>query len=134
MKLVWSIKVGCDGHAEKISAGLHSMHEFCVKNIGPKCELLEFVHAMRLPSPYVMVIDESGLYHNLELNPVGCWLYQTDIHGCPIVGDVLFLKDVMTLEGPDYGYLDERDVEVLTTILTKFGARFGEGKSQKEGK
>lgn len=130
---MWSIKVECNGHAERIGTGFHSMHEFCVKNIGPKCDMPEFVHARRLPRPYVMVIDESGLYHNLEVNPVGCKLYQTDLHGCPIVGDVLFLKDVMTLEGPDYGYLDERDLVELVAILTKYGARFSESENRKEG-
>jgi len=130
---MWSIKVECSGHAEKINSEFHSMHEFCVKNIGPKCELPQFVHAMRLPRPYVMVVDESGLYHDLGLNPVGCMLYQTDLHGCPIVGDVLFLKDVMTLEGPDYGFLDECDVAELAAFLMKFGARFDDGQGQKEG-
>ena len=55
------------------------------------------------------------------MNPIGSWLYQTDIHGHPIVGDLLILKDVMTGSGPDISGLDDVDVATLSAFLKKFG-------------
>ena len=129
--IMHSIKVDCAGRAEVINTGFCGINEFCTKNIGPKCETPEFVHPKRLPRPYAMVVDESGLYHDLKINLVASYLYQMDIHGCPIVGDVLFMKDIMTAEGPDIGFLNEQDVMVLTAILSKHGARFNS--NDKEG-
>ena len=122
--IMHSIKVDCAGRAEVINTGFCGIHEFCTKNIGPKCETPEFVHPKRLPRPYVMVVDESGLYHDLKINVVGSYLYQMDVHGCPIVGDILFMKNVMTSSGPDVAFLNDDDVAVLIGILEYSGARF----------
>lgn len=37
----------------------------------------------------VMIVDEEGLVKNLPMNPMGCYFYDTDKHGNPIVGDVI---------------------------------------------
>lgn len=37
----------------------------------------------------VMIVDEEGLVKNLPVNPMGCYFYDTDKHGNPIVGDVI---------------------------------------------
>lgn len=34
----------------------------------------------------VMIVDEEGLVKNLPMNPMGCYFYDTDKHGNPIVG------------------------------------------------
>lgn len=38
----------------------------------------------------VMIVDESGLIKNRPDNLAASYLYGADIHGCMIVGDVLF--------------------------------------------
>lgn len=37
----------------------------------------------------VMIVDEEGLVKNLPMNPMGCYFYDTDKHGNPIVGNVI---------------------------------------------
>lgn len=37
----------------------------------------------------VMIVDEEGLVKNLPVNPMGCYFYDTNKHGNPIVGDVI---------------------------------------------
>lgn len=75
--------------------------------IGPKCELYEHVMPRRLYKELggsnkvtkekgncvSMLIDEEGLYHDLEINKVGSFLYETDIHGIPIVGTILIVGE-----------------------------------------
>ena len=38
-----------------------------------------------------MLVDEDGHLHQRKMNLVGSWLYETDIHGVPIVGDILIV-------------------------------------------
>ena len=54
----------------------------------------------------VMIVDEEGLVKNLPMNPMGCYFYDTDKHGNPIVGDVI----LGLLVGFDTG-LGDRDAE-----------------------
>lgn len=63
--------------------------------------LSEHVRPRRLTPPYCMMVDEEGLLKGLPLNPVGCYLYETDKHNNPIVGDIYLLKDV---KAPGGGY------------------------------
>lgn len=55
--------------------------------------LIEHVNPMRLKRPYCMLVNESGLLLDLDLNTIGSWLYGTDRHGQPIVGNVMIMKD-----------------------------------------
>lgn len=74
------------------------------KLIGKDCDLYELVRPKRLYSKVkvskemekeghrmVMLVDEEGLLKSLESNILGSWLYETDKHGYPIVGNVLFV-------------------------------------------
>lgn len=91
-----------------------SVHEFPEGNyseqnealadlIGPKCRLCEHVMPNRLykelggsnkvgkvkGSCVSMLVDEEFLYHDLDMNGVGSFLYETDKHGSPIMGNIL---------------------------------------------
>lgn len=91
-----------------------SIHDFPEENfdeqnkvlreyIGSKCELYEHVMPKRLyeelGAPHArgncvsMLIDEDGYYHELEMNLVGSWLYETDKHGYPILGNILIVGE-----------------------------------------
>ena len=75
--------------------------------IGDSCELAEHVRPKRLyeylngclePTKFKgeavsMLVDEEGYYHDLPVNLIGSWLYQSDIHGNPIVGDVMIIGE-----------------------------------------
>lgn len=54
---------------------------------------IEFVRPKRLEYPYCMIVNKEGLIENLKFNPVGSYLYQTDLHGSPMVGTIIIAKD-----------------------------------------
>lgn len=117
MNDVMAIKVTCFGEACIVKGQNTTLLDFCEKHIG----FPEFVHPKRLPQPFAIAVDEIGLYKNLTVNPIGSWLYQADIHGHYLVGDLLILKDVMTGSGPDIAGLDGSDIALLSKFLKKFG-------------
>lgn len=98
------------------------------KLIGEKCELYEHVMPNRLysalggsnrvdrktPGSCVsMLIDEEGYYHNLDINTVGSFLYETDAHGCPILGNILIVGETWGSDGIDFCGMSEQQYELL---------------------
>lgn len=96
------------------------------KLIGKDCDLYESVRPKRLYSKVkigkemakrdhqmVMLVDEEGLLKSLESNILGSWLYETDKHGCPIVGTVLFVGTAYTGMGIDFCGISEDAAESL---------------------
>lgn len=68
-----------------------------------------------------MIVNESGLLLNLRLNPIGSWLYETFIHGNPIVGTIVIMKTGMTPEGHDLiGLTDEEAEAVREELAVEF--------------
>ena len=101
--------------------------------IGPRCELFEHVMPKRLytvldgsnkvskeeGSCVSMLIDEEGLYHDLEDNKVGSWLYETDKHGHPIVGNILIVGEVLGNDGIDFCGISDTQFTLLYPKLEK---------------
>lgn len=71
----------------------------------------EHVKPKRLIAPFCMVVDECGLLKNLPVNNFGSYLYQTDIHGSPIAGDIYIAKDVCS--GGSYDTIGLDDSEII---------------------
>lgn len=91
--------------------------------IGPHCELMEHVMPNRLykvlgasnrPNKELgsctsMLMDEEACYHDLEVNLVASWLYESDIHGHPIMGTVLIIGEHWGGDGLEFcGMSDEQ--------------------------
>ena len=53
---------------------------------------IELVMSSHLPSSFIMAVDEDGKINGLPKNDFGSWLYEADLHGDVIVGDVFLLK------------------------------------------
>lgn len=80
--------------------------------IGNGCDLVEHVMPKRLytelkmPSSPVkepgkcvsMLIDEEGRLKPNKANLIGSYLYEFDKHGCPIVGNILFLERLENID------------------------------------
>lgn len=53
----------------------------------------------------IMLVDEEGLVKGLPENALGCALYGTVRHGCPIVGDLIFARvdgeDIIAPDNPE---------------------------------
>ena len=81
--------------------------------IGNRCDALEPVRPKRLytearmPSKpsresgkcVCMLIAEESMLKPNYLNELGCYLYQTDRHGWPIAGNILFVGEVIENDG-----------------------------------
>lgn len=84
-----------------------SVNKRLYEMIGPKCELMEHVMPSRLykilgasnrpkkekGSCTSILMDEEAYYHDLEVNVVGSWLYESDLHGNPILGNILVMEN-----------------------------------------
>lgn len=84
--------------------------------IGGDCDVYEHVRPLRLytvlgasncvshiPGKCIsMLVDEEGLLKSLRANAIGCFLYGTDIHGHPIMGNILIVGEVRTGNGIDF--------------------------------
>lgn len=96
-------------------------------HIGSRCKLYEHVMPNRLYTVLggsnkaekergncvSMLIDEEGLYHDLADNLVGCWLYETDKHEHPIVGNILIVGEVWTSDGIEFCGISEYQFNLL---------------------
>lgn len=89
------------------SGSYTEQNEFLRNLIGNHCRIYEHIMPNRLYSELQMkrhptkvsgqcvsmLIDEEGLLKENEPNPVGSYLYETDRHGHPIVGNILFVGE-----------------------------------------
>jgi len=80
---------------------------------------VEVVHPRGLKPPYSMLVDEIGCMKSKPLNTVGCVLYDTFIHGEPIVGDIVITREEDGPDGRDLAGLNDRDIELLTGYANK---------------
>lgn len=81
-------------------------------------DIIQTVHARGLKRPYLILCDEEGLFRGRPtINFLGSWLYQTQKHGEPIVGDVMIVKEVSTPEGMDIGGMSASEAEVVVEWL-----------------
>jgi len=75
-----------------------------------------------------MLVDENGLSKKLPVNMVASWLYGADVHGCPIVGDVLIVGEYWFGEGISFSGLSEYNFGILfgqLQLLTELARRQG---------
>jgi hypothetical protein len=79
----------------------------------------ENVHPRRLPDKYIMIVNEEGLIIGLSENAIGSYLYETDKHGSPIVGNIIFLKNGMFCGEPDVVGLSDEEADELMTLLER---------------
>lgn len=96
--------------------------------IGNGCRLVEHVMPRRLYDKLKysscptcekgecisMLVDEEGLLKEEPIiNPIGSYLYEVDKHGCPIVGNILFIGEYLTADGISFSGLSESNFNSL---------------------
>ena len=122
----------------KISAGGDiSLHEFSDDIgtlralIGPECNTAEHVRPMRLYTvlgggavctwnqgeAVAMLVDEDGYYHDLPVNLIASWLYETANHWYPILGDVLIIGEYLNSDGIAFSGLCNTQIQILLPQL-----------------
>ena len=87
---------------------------------------IELVNPHGLPAPYCMLVNEEGLLVGLEFNTIGSFLYQTYIHGSPILGDIVIMKHGMTVDGPDIIGLKDEEITILKNFIRDIYPEIGE--------
>lgn len=109
-----------------------SQNEFLRGLIGNGCKLCQHVMPKRLYTELhqsnrptkvqgqcvSMLVDEEGLLKDKVVpNLIGSYLYETDRHGCPIVGNILFVGEVWSRDGIDFCGIEESVFKTLELQL-----------------
>lgn len=106
-------------------------NQFLRELIGNYCRIYEHVMPKRLysdlhmkdrptkmPGQCVsMLIDEEGRLKENEPNLIGSYLYETDRHGCPIMGNVLFVGEEWSGDGIDFCGIEDSVFQLLELQL-----------------
>lgn len=79
---------------------------------------IEHVLPRGLPKPYCMIVNEEGLLLKLPQNRLGSYLYQTHIHGCPVVGNIVIMQDVFRDGGLDIDGIPSEKADAIVDWLT----------------
>lgn len=133
MKLI-RVSAGLEMSIYDFPAGTYSeQNEFLRELIGNNCEIYEHVMPKRLytelnmqsqPSKAAgqcvgMLVDEEGLLKENVPNPIGSYLYGTDKHNQPIMGNILFVGKKWTSDGIDFCGIEESVFKELEMQLDK---------------
>ena len=110
-------------------------HDAITGMIGNGCRMVEHVMPVRLYTGLGaypeypqngrcrpnMLVDEDGYANQQRVNLVGCWLYQTDIHGCPILGNIIIAgeTDIGDGDGLDFIGLTDDQYKLLLPQFKK---------------
>ena len=70
----------------------------------------EIVRLRTMSHEFLMMVDDEGILKNLQLNPVASELYGIRIHGCPIVGNAVIMREDMVDGEPDIVGLSDEDL------------------------
>lgn len=131
MKLI-KISTDLELTVHDFPTGTHSeQNDYLRGLIGNDCELYEHVMPERLytdlkmkdrptkiPGQCVsMLIDEEGRLKQNTANLIGSYLYKTDVHNQPIMGNVLFVGEEWNNDGIDFCGLEEETFKLLELEL-----------------
>lgn len=93
-----------------------------IENVMPKRLYRELGHTttvLKENSKCVsMLVDEEFLFRNgLLPNLIGCYLYETDKHRSPIMGNILFVGNAYRGDGIEFTGIEQETFETLYTQL-----------------
>lgn len=105
--------------------------------VGDDCEIVQHVRPKRLYSllgystdPYKdncvgMLVDEEGLFKDdSKINLVGSFLYETDKHKFPIVGNILFVAERAEYGDIVFDGLPDKVLTNLKSQLSELASRY----------
>ena len=106
-------------------------NHFLRQLIGNDCDIYEHVMPLRLYTDFKMkdhptqipgqcvsmLIDEEGRLKENVPNQIGSYLYKTDEHGCPIMGNILFVGEEWGEDGIDFCGIENSVRELLELKL-----------------
>lgn len=108
----YAVKLNVNGTADIIEVPDKREWTWYPQQIG--CDYFENVYPRGLEEPYMMIVDEEGLFKDKPvLNFYASWLYETHKHGQPIVGDALIMKQIIVDGEPEIGGMEKKEAEAL---------------------
>lgn len=131
MKLI-RISTDLEMTAHEFPSGTHrEQNEILCGLIGNRCRIYEHVMPKRLysalhmkerptriPGQCVsMLIDEERRLKENTPNLIGSYLYETDRHGCPIMGNILFVGEEWCSDGIDLCGIEDSAFKTLELQL-----------------
>ena len=131
MKLI-KISTDLELSVHEFPDGTHEeQNQFLRELIGNDCRIYEDVMPYRLyselhmfdrpskiPGQCVsMLIDEEGRLKENVPNLIGSYLYRTEQHGCPIMGNILFVGEEWGGDGIDFCGIEDSVFELLELEL-----------------
>lgn len=78
---------------------------------------IEHVNPKLLRRPYCLLVNEEGLLLGLPVNALASYMYGTHMHGHPIVGDVVLMKNAYIHGERDIVGLSNKDIEAIVREL-----------------
>lgn len=78
---------------------------------------IEHVNPKLLRRPYCLLVNEEGLLLGLPVNYLASYMYGTHMHGHPIVGDVVLMKNAYIHGERDIIGLSDIEIEKITREL-----------------
>lgn len=106
-------------------------NQFLRELIGNGCDIYEHVmpdrlytdlhmfdHPSKIPGQCVsMLVDEEGRSKENVPNLIGSYLYRSEQHGCPIMGNILFVGEEWGRDGIDFCGIEDSVFELLKLEL-----------------
>ncbi len=126
------ISINLELSVHEFPGGSHEeQNQFLQELIGNNCRIYEHVmpdrlytelhmfdHPSKIPGQCVsMLIDEESRIKENKQNLIGSYLYRTEQHGCPIMGNILFVGEKWSGDGIDFCGIDDRVFELLELEL-----------------
>jgi hypothetical protein len=114
-----ALKLSTNGDINLIDLKEHEFeYNFLAMQKAIDCSMVDIVHAVNLPDPYCLVVDDEALLvEKPTVNLVASYIYGTVEHGQPICGDVLVMKDSITEDGIETVGLEDVDIVDLLNML-----------------
>lgn len=131
MKLI-KISTNLELSVHEFPDGTHEeQNRFLQELIGNDCRIYEhvmpdrlytelhmFEHPSKIPGQCVsMLIDEDGRLKENVPNLIGSYLYRSEQHGCPIMGNILFVGEEWGGDGIDFCGIEDSVFELLELEL-----------------
>ncbi|HBF8833523.1 hypothetical protein GSQ33_04380 [Clostridioides difficile] len=66
-----------------------------------------------LDRKFVMFVDDEGYSKELDFNLAGSYLYKTDEHGHPILGNIVIMKEDFAGSGVKTFGLEESEIDLI---------------------
>lgn len=131
MKLI-KISTDLELTVHEFPTGTHTEQNHVLRElIGNNCEIYEHVmperlytslkmknHPTKIPGQCVsMLIDEESLLKDNTVNLIGSYLYKTDEHYVPIMGNILFVGEEWGFDGIDFCGIEDETFKLLEMEL-----------------